>query len=66
MSTPKPAADVQRLSVNINDESARILAEVMADRGINATEAIRRAVAYLGLVEDVRSRGARIVLGGAS
>lgn len=53
----------QRLSVNINDESADILAEVMRDRGITATEATRRAIEHLGLTERVRREGGRIIFG---
>lgn len=44
----------QRLSVNINDESAKILREVAAERGITTTEAVRRAIALLGFFEDAR------------
>lgn len=44
-------ADMQRLSVNINPESAEILRQVTADRGITTTEAIRRAIGLLGFFE---------------
>jgi hypothetical protein len=44
----------QRLSVNINDESAQILREVTQDRGITTTEAVRRAIALLGFFEAAR------------
>lgn len=55
----------QRLSVKINNESADVLRTVTLSRGISLTEAIRRAVGYLGLVEDLRERGSHVVLGDA-
>lgn len=60
------AANIQPLAVNINEECADILRQVMADRGIDATEAIRRAVGYLGLAEDVRLRGGKFLFGEAA
>jgi hypothetical protein len=50
----------QLLSVNINDESAVILARVMARNRLSKKEATRRAIAWLGLVEQVRRDGGRI------
>jgi len=50
----------QRLSVNINEESAEILRRVSAERGITITEAIRRAVGLLGFFEDARKNDAKI------
>ena len=47
-------SDVQRLSVNINRESAEILRTVTKDRGISTTEAIRRAIGLLGFFEEAR------------
>jgi hypothetical protein len=47
-------SNYQRLSVNINEESAQILREVTQDRGITTTEAIRRAIALLGFFEQAR------------
>ncbi|GAA4986386.1 hypothetical protein GCM10025792_37850 [Pseudonocardia tropica] len=44
----------QRLSVNINEESAEILRSVTRERGITTTEAIRRAIALLGFFEAAR------------
>ena len=55
---PKPtpragsAADYTRLSVNINDATAEQLRRVAKDRGINITEAVRRAIALLAFIED--------------
>lgn len=50
----------QRLSVNINDESAAILRKVTRDREINTTEAVRRAIGLLGFVEQLHNNGGRI------
>lgn len=47
-------AESQRLSVNINNESADILRAVTKDRGISTTEAIRRAIGLLGFFEAAR------------
>lgn len=47
-------SDFQRLSVNINSESAEILRTVTRDRGISTTEAIRRAIGLLGFFEEAR------------
>ncbi len=47
-------SDFQRLSVNINSESAEILRNVTKDRGISTTEAIRRAIGLLGFFEEAR------------
>lgn len=48
---PAAAPTFQRLSVYINEDSARVLREVKRSRGISATEAIRRAVGLLGFFE---------------
>jgi hypothetical protein len=53
---------MQALSVNINDESAAVLRSVMAARGISATEAVRRAIGLLDLVENVYRSGGRIII----
>ena len=45
------SAEFQRLSVNITAESAEILRMVKAERGINTTEAVRRAIGLLGMFE---------------
>ncbi len=47
-------AEYQRLSVNINPESAEILRTVAQERGISTTEAIRRAIGLLGYFEEAR------------
>jgi hypothetical protein len=52
--------EYQRLSVNINPESANILRQVTAERGITNTEAIRRAIALLGFFEEARRNDATI------
>ncbi|MCX4757851.1 ribbon-helix-helix protein, CopG family [Kitasatospora purpeofusca] len=40
-----------RLSVNINDDTADALQRLKSEKGISITEAVRRAVALLDLVE---------------
>lgn len=57
---------MERLSVNINDECADVLRAVMADRGISATEAIRRALGLLDLAERVRREGGRLIVEGGT
>jgi len=54
--------DYQRLSVNINKESADILRRVTAERGITTTEATRRAIGLLGYFEAARREGSRILV----
>jgi hypothetical protein len=54
--------DYQRLSVNINPESAEILRRVTTDRGITTTEAIRRAIGLLGFFEAARKEESKIVV----
>lgn len=49
--------DYTRLTVNINVETAAALKEVAERRGISYTEAIRRAVAILKLIEDETLKG---------
>jgi hypothetical protein len=58
--------DFQRLSVNINSESADILRHVTAERKINTTEAIRRAIGLLGFFEEARRLRKRIITEDAS
>jgi hypothetical protein len=41
----------QRLSVNINTESAEALRDSMSSRNISATEAVRRALGLLAMAE---------------
>lgn len=54
-------SDYQRLSVNINSESAEILRRVREDRGISTTEAIRRAIGLLGFFEEARLLNKKII-----
>ena len=49
-----------RLSVYINDETANILRTVMVQRGITATEAIRRAVGLLNWAEESKGSGCTV------
>lgn len=41
-----------RLSVNINDDTAQALLRLASRRGINYTEAVRRAIAVWAFIED--------------
>lgn len=41
-----------RLSVNINDDTARQLQQTAARKGISYTEAVRRAIALWSFIED--------------
>ncbi len=58
--------EYQRLSVNINNESAEILRQVTADRGITTTEAVRRAIGLLGFFEAARKSNSKVVVEDAS
>lgn len=53
-------SEYQRLSVNINPESAAILRRVAEDRSISATEAVRRAIGLLGFFEEARRTDAKV------
>jgi hypothetical protein len=53
---------MERLEVNINDESAEILRRVMAEKGISATEATRQAIGLLGFMEEQRREGNRVIV----
>jgi len=55
-----PAGSYQRLSVNLNEESAAILRRVTRDRGISTTEAVRRAIGLLDFFERAHADGVRI------
>ncbi|KPM52173.1 hypothetical protein ACG83_30485 [Frankia sp. R43] len=46
-----------RLTVNINTETAAALRQVAESRGVSYTEAVRRAVALLKLIEDETQKG---------
>ncbi len=54
--------DYQRLSVNINAESAEVLRRVTAERGITTTEAVRRAIGLLGFFEETLRSGSKILV----
>lgn len=47
----------QRLSVNINDETAAALQDLAQRRNTTVTETVRRAVSVLKFVEDETARG---------
>jgi predicted transcriptional regulator len=51
---------MQRLSVNINDDTAATLHQLAADRGVTVTEVVRRAVSVLKFVEDEVAAGSKL------
>lgn len=53
-------AEIVRLSVNLNVDSARALREYAATNHVSATEAVRRAIAVLKYVDDERRSGRAI------
>lgn len=48
-----------RLNVNLNDEIAAALKEIADERGISATEAVRRAIAWYKFIDDEVVKGKR-------
>lgn len=58
--TEKVIKDLVRLSVNLNSETAAALRQIAAERGISATEAVRRAIAVYKFVEDEVQEGRTI------
>lgn len=48
----RPKTETFRLSVNMNPETARLLREHAASKGLSYTEAVRRAIAIWAFVED--------------
>ena len=61
-STTEPRSRPARLSVNLGDEPAAALREIMANRNITATEAVRRAISLLKFVEDEQRAGNSIAV----
>jgi uncharacterized protein (DUF2267 family) len=51
MST-KTTGKLVRLNVNLNSETADALRQIAEERGISATEAVRRAIAVYKYIED--------------
>lgn len=51
-----------RLSVNINDETAKALKELADERGTSITDIVRRAVAVYKFVEDETATGKKLQL----
>jgi limonene-1,2-epoxide hydrolase len=54
-------ADYQRLSVNINNETADVLRRYTAEHHVSTTEAVRRAIGLLNYFEDARKNDVRIM-----
>lgn len=52
----------QRLSVNINDETAKALNELARKRQTTVTEIVRRAISVYKFVEDETGRGRQLQL----
>lgn len=51
-----------RLSVNLGEQPAAALHELMRRKGITATEAVRRALSIWKFVEDELARGNRVAV----
>lgn len=51
-----------RINVNLGAEPAAALRELMARKGITATEAVRQALSWWKFVEDERAAGHRIAV----
>lgn len=60
--TATPAGLVQRLSVNINPDTQQALKRLKDEKGISLTEAVRRAVSLLDLVDRESARGSKLQL----
>ena len=53
---------LSRLSVNLNSETSETLSELLARRGITATEAVRRALQVYNYLDAERAAGSRLQL----
>ncbi|WP_406154592.1 hypothetical protein OG806_49445 [Streptomyces sp. NBC_00882] len=53
-----------RLSVNINSDTAEVLRRMKMEKGISITEAVRRAISLLDLLESEHEAGNKIQLVG--
>jgi len=53
-------ANLVRLNVNLNTETADALRELADERGISVTEAVRRAISLYKYIEDETHDGKRI------
>jgi hypothetical protein len=63
----QPPQNLTRLSVNINDETARALRELSARKDLTITEIIRRSVSVYKYFEDeVNMKGSSVELIDAS
>lgn len=51
-----------RLSVNLGEQPAAALRELMSKKGITATEAVRRALSVWKFVEDELAQGNRLAV----
>ncbi|WP_406154594.1 ribbon-helix-helix protein, CopG family [Streptomyces sp. NBC_00882] len=52
----------RRLSINIDDETAEVLKRLKEENGIPVTEAVRRAIALLDLVDREHEAGSKVQL----
>ncbi|MFG1921236.1 CopG family transcriptional regulator [Cryptosporangium sp. NPDC048952] len=57
-----PSTRPARLSVNLGEEPAAALREIMTRQDISATEAVRRAISLLKFVEDEQRAGNRLAI----
>jgi hypothetical protein len=55
--TPQMRADLVRLSVNLNEETAMALKDIADRHGISFTEAIRRVIAVYKYLDDEQAAG---------
>lgn len=62
MSTQAAGRDPVQLCINLDYSVAEALALVALGRGVNATEAIRRAVSLLWAADDALLRGDRVLI----
>jgi hypothetical protein len=56
-------ADIVRLHVNLNQETATALTRIADDHGLSLTEVVRRAISVYAFVHDERAAGHIITTG---
>ena len=55
------ARGLVRLNVNLNRETAEALKEIAEERGISATEAVRRAISIYKYIDDEVQDGRKVI-----
>lgn len=53
--------ELVRLNVNLNQETAEALKTIAEERGISATEAVRRAISIYKYIEDEVQEGRKVI-----